>query len=541
MKRIIKLIYIFLLICIALPLTAGRTNRDFQPRLHIRDSRILAMGDTFTAIADDRYALFYNPAGLAFWGRKKMDMAKAVFDPSEWKPSFNNIGDINLFSMNIGVPNPISFYQDTIDDILLIQSMGLLGGEPEDFNDQIDTLNTFIDLYNTYYIWRKNFDLLEAPTVDTNHWGFGNLTYTQLSNLAAAAQRLAGQSFSLSYDLSLLSMVRHHVGFGLFNSMDFSAVFDVQGFLPDLDIKFQNDLVFAAGFGMPWPTLKRLGIGVTAKYFHRFWTETDRLEDFLEIAEFSETLISSENIGDMINYQKNMLRLLTQGPDIGIEYPDSLSTGTGLGFDLGFMYRLKQNVSLGLQISDVYTRINWWDQVYDEETGLWKDRRPGIIPVNMRAGISWKPRFSIPLIFHDPVLAFDLDDLFFRDSNSIWLKMHAGMEWTALMRFLRFRIGMNQGYFSINTGIVISPYFLSKIPLLGWLRPDAVYFPQFNPNKKDFLRHNPCCCCMSSLLWPLFYAHIKIDLTYYSRELGDYPGAIQDQRLVAQLSFSWYY
>ena len=49
-----------------------------------RDYRVMGMGGAFTAVADDRNLLFYNPAGFASLGLKQTSRVKAFINPAEY-------------------------------------------------------------------------------------------------------------------------------------------------------------------------------------------------------------------------------------------------------------------------------------------------------------------------------------------------------------------------------------------------------------------------------------------------------------------------
>ncbi len=278
-----------------------------------------------------------------------------------------------------------------------------------------------------------------------------------------------------------------------------------------------------ASVGIPWPTYKKLSVGLTFKHFHRLYINAQSIDDYLQAYMAFE---KGQNLTDTLPTSGQYW----SGMNFNTRLPDFVYLGTGNGFDVGFMYRYKHGINLGLQVSDVYTRIRWWD-----------GKQSSFIPIDARAGISWRPDFSIWGLFEDPLVAFDIDDLFFRQNHNVFMKLHAGGEFKMLFKILQVRAGMNQGYFTYGAGLDLSLYFLSKIPVLKWLRPDSVYFPQFNPNRKDFLERNPCCCLFTSLFSELLYAHLKIDFLSYSRELGDYAGAVEDKQSSVRVSLSYSY
>lgn len=497
-----------------------------QPQLQFNDSRVMGLGNTFTAVADDKNLLFYNPAGLANYGKKKTSLHQAFFNPSEWKPRYRNIGELTVTSAELRLYNNLS--QDYFDAVQTLLDLGVI---PVD----LGTINNTIGSYNQFYslspIIRGILGLPKLRAVDSNatNLGWGNLSYSQLSNMNSALNVLSQSAVSFSLDASLLTYINRHFGFGIFSSSDLSMVFGIQGFLPDIRTKIRQDLMMLASYGMNWPGMKRLSVGTTVKLFHRMYINLETTEDYLQYALFSE-----ENPGfqEPLLQQaiKHPVRSALTGLTLDTQLPETMSLGTGLGFDLGAMYRLKHNINVGLQLSDVYTRIRMWD-----------GKRSEFIPINARAGIAWKPDISLWGLFEDPLLAFDVDDLFFQQNRNFWMKVHAGAEFKMLFKILHFRMGINQGYFTYGGGLDLSLYVLSKLPVLKWLRPDSIYLPRFNPNKKDFLEKNFCCCLLTGALAAVTYAHIKLDVLSYTRELGPYAGAIPDRQLSLRLSLSYSY
>ncbi len=151
------------------------------------------------------------------------------------------------------------------------------------------------------------------------------------------------------------------------------------------------------------------------------------------------------------------------------------------------------------------------------------------------------PGWSLIGIIEDPVLAADIEDVFHQQRKNFFLKLHFGTEVKFLFRLISLRFGINDGYPSYGLGVDLSLYFLSKIPVVKWLRPNRIYFPEFNPNDREFLEKNPICCCLTGILAPILYAHIKADVSYTGYELGVYPGQTRDYQLLARLSLSYSY
>lgn len=516
--------FIFIILFSLLVPLASISSAIQQPGVMYHDSRPLALGGTFTAIADDVNALFYNPAGLASWGRKKTSLAKAYFiDPSAWKPRYNNIGDFTVFAVN----NRVNIALLDAQHQQAVATLFKLGILPGDMITNINSTVHFVKKFFTAYSLLSFLNPIKIDPIQTNagHYGFGNLTSDQLKEFNSAVQTLSSSAISSSIDADIISYVRHYFGFGFFTSVDMSMILGMQGIMPDIKLNTKIDSIFAAGFGIPMPNVKKLSVGATFKYFNRFLVKTETWDDYLTF-----TSLDYNTFLDSIDYKKDMFDLVLHGPTLSENLPSSVYAGTGMGFDLGAMYQLTRTIKLGLMLNDVYTKINWWD-----------NKPNSIIPMNGRLGIAYKPDFEIWGLFQDPLLAFDMDDIFWRNSRSFWLKTHFGAEFKFLFKLLNIKLGLNQGYLTYGAGLDFSFYWLSKIPLIGWLRPDGIYFPQFNPNRKDFLQHNPCCGLVSTLLSPLLYGHIKLDVLSYTRELGSYVGAIPDKQLSVRASLSYSY
>ncbi len=519
-KNIIFHILSFLL------LVTACLSADVQPPLKFNDSRVMGLGNAFTAVADDKNLLFYNPAGLANYGRKKTSLHQALFNPTEWKPRYRNLGELNIFSSEIRVYNNIT--QDYVDAVQTLFDLGIVPVSPATYNSGISNYN---NIYHFSPFLTGLLGLPELKFLDSNatNLGWGNLTYSQLSNFNDAFNKLTQSAVSFSLDTTIMSYINRFFGFGFFTTTDMAMIFGLQGILPDIRTRIHQDVIWLGSFGMNWPSMKRLSVGVTYKHFHRLYINMDNINDYIDFSLFME-----ENSSIFSDILKEASAHPQSSAWSGLEFdkvlPDSVFLGTGNGFDLGAMYKLKHNLNVGLQISDVYTRIRMWD-----------GKQSAFIPINASAGIAWKPDISLWGLFEEPLLAMDIDDMFFQQNSNFWMKLHAGAEFKMLFKIINLRMGINQGYITYSGGIDLSLYVLSKIPVLKWFRPDSVYFPQFNPNKKDFLERNPCCCMMTGLLAVVTYAHLKVDFLSYTRELGSYAGAIPDRQLSIRASLSYSY
>lgn len=452
------------------------------------DARVMGMGNTFTAIADDKNMLFFNPAGFATYGLIKTSILSAIMNPTLWKPRYTNIGDLTLVSLTFG-----------------------LGGLTPASSDpllKLDDMN-FYEKFNN-----------------------GTLTRTEAEEANKYILKLYSRAFHPTINAEVLSYARHYFGFGLFSTSDVVIQLDpTQGVLnlPNIQVKAYSDLVFPIGIGIPIPGYKRWSAGFTFKYFHRAKLVLNDVNDFVEFYQWASGDYINEDLGDYID--KHSIADIALN---GVEYTGTpikqFKIGTGTGFDLGVMYRPKFAWKFGLLLSDVYTKIKWWDK-----------SEPSRIPINARMGAAYMPAWSLWGFLEDPILAVDLEDIFHQQGKNFFLKWHFGSEVKLLFRIISLRVGINDGYPSYGAGIDFNFYFLSKIPVLKWLRPDRIYFPKFNPNDREFVEKNPLCCFSSAILAPLLYAHIKIDVSYIGYEQGTKPGQIPDYQFLTRFSVSYSY
>jgi len=450
------------------------------------DARVMGMGGTFTAVADDKNMLFYNPAGFADYGLKKTSVIDAIIDPTLWKPRYTNIGDLTLFSLTLGINSNL---YDKYDYVKKLYDM---------------------DFFNKF-----SKGTLTPEEAEEANKQFIKLYYTILH------PRFNGEYFSYA---------RHYFGVGIFSASDFIFSVEPGGFFPNVAAQFHSDIIFPVGIGIHIPGYKRWSVGITFKYFQRAKVEINNINDMAAFYHYvTGNYIDSDKLKESFD-SKSIWDLMLTGVDytsIGIE---QMKIGTGMGFDVGLMYRYSYAWRFGLQISDVYTRIRWWDNT-----------EPSPIPINARAGVAYKPAVSLWGFFEDPIIALDIEDIFHQQKKNFFLKWHFGTEFKLLFRIITLRFGINEGYPSCGLGLDLNFYFLSKIPILKWLRPDNLYFPKFDPNDKEFLAKNPFCCLLTGILAPILYAHIKIDISYTGYELGPRPGDLSDYQLLCRLALSYSY
>lgn len=496
MKRALLIIFTLILVS-----CAGKAAAAERP-VTFSDARVSGMGNTFTAVADDKNMLFFNPAGFAFYGLQQTSKKDAIMDPTLWRPVYNNIGDLTVVSATFG------FNSNLLDKFGINNLLAYAGLAGHDANAPLYKLID-MDFFKKFQDGSLSYE--EAVTANEQ---FIKLYYTVIHP---------------TVNIETLSYARHYFGFGIFTSMDAVIKVEPAGFFPNLVAKMNLDLIVPVGIGMPIPGHKNWSAGITMKYFHRIRAEMNNLNDFAAVYQYIEGGYLKDDLGTVID-QTSILDMAVNGIDYTTTAIPQLKAGTGYGFDVGVMYRPTYSWKFGLLLSDVYTRINWWDR-----------SEPSRIPVNARVGVAYMPNFSLWEIISSPVFAVDVEDIFHQQEKNFFLKWHFGTEVKFLFRLLTLRAGINEGYPSFGAGLDINFYFLSKIPFLKWLRPNRIYFPKFNPNDREFVSKNPACCCLTGLLAPLLYMHLKVDVSYTGYELGLRPGDLEDYQFLLRVSLSYSY
>ncbi|MDD5065488.1 MAG: hypothetical protein PHF84_00440 [bacterium] len=516
--------------------------------IQFNSARVAGMGNTFTAIADDKNMLFFNPAGFATYGLMETSKLDAIRDPTQWKPKYNNIGDLTVVSLNWGLNSNI------IDKIGINNLLYYAHLRNEKDTESDAPLFKLIDM--------DFFKKFQDGTLTLEEAVFANEQFIKLYYSA----------IHLTMNAEVMSYARHYFGFGFFIASDAVIRVEPAGFFPNLITKFNADFIVPVGIGIPIPGYKAWSAGITLKYFTRIKAELASLDDFAAVYQFIEGDYIRGDLEDTLE-KRSIMDIMLHGVDYASVPIEQLKIGTGYGFDLGVMYRPSFAWKFGLLLSDVYTKINWWDKSESSR-----------IPINARVGAAWMPHFNLIEIIQDPILALDVEDVFHQQEKNFFLKWHFGTEAKFLFRILTLRAGINEGYpsfgvgvdsgatvlgiiggaaighystdndeFNINdktviTGMIVGgavTLFLSKfityVPLLKFLRPNRIYFPKFNPNDREFVQKNPVCCLFSAVLAPIVYAHVQLDISYTGYELGLRPGDLMDYQTIIKLSLSYSY
>jgi len=146
---------------------------------------------------------------------------------------------------------------------------------------------------------------------------------------------------------------------------------------------------------------------------------------------------------------------LTNSEDVADDYIET-ETGSGMGLDIGTLYKLNKKTTLGLTLQDIGgTSLEWDSDV--------KSRIPG----RARLGVACKadlPKALAAIKAKDVTLALDFADL--GTGGSFYKKIHFGGE-AIVLRKISLRFGVNQGYGTFGLGY-----------RLGFLQLDWAYFSE---------------------------------------------------------------
>jgi len=183
----------------------------------------------------------------------------------------------------------------------------------------------------------------------------------------------------------------------------------------NIDVNFRADVLAFAAISHKFTP--KLSVGLTGKYLVR--TKIAETYNLLELA--------------------------------GGDFTPKLDLGFGIGADAGVFYNVFDSLSVGVTVKNFISSISWKQMTLDE-TGTSIPLDSTKLPMNIGAGIAFKPDIKIPLkIFKNPIFVLDMDDITNTDKN-IFKKIHAGFSLDALWLF-NIRGGINQGWTTFGVGV----------------------------------------------------------------------------------------
>ena len=225
-------------------------------------------------------------------------------------------------------------------------------------------------------------------------------------------------------------------GFGIFTNASVLADINSGILIPTIDLNVRVDGVLPLAFATRFLN-DRLAVGIAPKMLMRGRMDEKRLT-FLEMQDFDPTI----------------------------------QQGKGYGWDIGSIYKLSDNMNVGLVVKDFGgTKITYadeWDNEYSTTTPK-AAGYTGMIHPQMNAGFSYKP-------FKRLLLSADINDICHSKDNVVWStrvfpKIHAGCE-VNLWSILRLRGGINQGYPTYGFDLNL---FLFNLEYARWADELGIY------------------------------------------------------------------
>lgn len=167
------------------------------------------------------------------------------------------------------------------------------------------------------------------------------------------------------------------------------------------------------------------------------------------------------NIGDIAN-------MIDPSSGTSIDDIMSLRMGSGMGVDLGLLYKPHKKLKIGFSIMDIA------DTSFDDSAGLGK---PDSIPMAIHTGVHGTLIENKGLVWDISADIRDLTNII----DSFTQRLHLGTEAAYLLgnnKLASFRMGLNQGFFTVGGGFMIwvietnFAWYTSEIgPMLG-MRPE---------------------------------------------------------------------
>jgi hypothetical protein len=135
--------------------------------------------------------------------------------------------------------------------------------------------------------------------------------------------------------------------------------------------------------------------------------------------------------------------------------------GFGIGFDAGAILEMG-DLRVGLAMRDILgTRFAYKESPFSDIVNPGEFLSDGtevdvvhVIPMNLAAGVAYHLDLGKVSRFIDPTFHASLDDVIgvIREKRSVWTLVHIGTEVT-VVRFLKLRAGINQGYVTFGAGM----------------------------------------------------------------------------------------
>ncbi|HIE26699.1 TPA: hypothetical protein EYP66_05395 [Candidatus Poribacteria bacterium] len=236
--------------------------------------------------------------------------------------------------------------------------------------------------------------------------------------------------------------IRPHFAFAFLDMAKNKAKYSYIEGKSDVLISSRVDFIGAISCGVgPYHLHERylpggLSIGGTTKYISRSW-------------------IAENHIWDLTGFKP------------------TAKIGRGLGFDLGILYEIRDNLNLGLSIRDFSgTKLMWREKLVNRSLKVEKSISKTNISKDFTLGMCYKPDWEIPYWLSDAIFALDIGAfrLFFKE-------LHFGSE-VKLFHHLFLRAGFGDG-FRFGVGIRTQILFI-----------DYAYVPKLKDEYLDYTAVN---------------------------------------------------
>ncbi|MCL2334992.1 MAG: hypothetical protein FWC57_02895 [Endomicrobia bacterium] len=481
-----------------------------QPLLAVKDDPIMikgirpmGMGGAFTAIADDENAVFYNPAGISQrtgWMLQIFNINTAVSrDAISVANDLNNVSnnltssggdgaktddlikirdsisgkDIDfMFSVfnpaYISAPKPVGQNGDTISfgagifnsasagvmasmkiSNFMLDFMQLATSGGMSFTDQNSYLDAIPDsMLNGTGILQpgKTAADVRAAIAAGENWGQISANYLSpdVSSLIDQIQAIAddpnagdGDKYARIVDAlqNFVNLDKNNRAAWSLENAHVKATVNSYA-TATLDVPFAYQFNSLEALHLPG----KLSLGVNLKYIQR--------------AKFSQT----------VSIYKDQIKQLLNGDDIEyvIDTKAGASSGQGFGLDFGMMYSYTPRWNFGLQISDVFTNID-----YNRGYSLNKDIAPdsdfthtAYIAAQFNIGASYIPETIFGWDTKNKLtLAADIRDIFGAYENTLQNMLHIGAEYR--YGCLALRAGLNKLRPAVGLGLEFDAFQLS--------------------------------------------------------------------------------
>ncbi|MDR1696347.1 MAG: hypothetical protein LBR69_06965 [Endomicrobium sp.] len=459
----------------------------------IKGIRPMGMGGAFTAVADDENAFFYNPAGIAqrtgslfqIFNLNASVNTNTVDLANDFGSVFKDLGnsaDNNKINGLITVKERIS--DKDIDFMLSLFNPAYISG-PISLGSKGNTLSIGAGIFDTVNVgvragmevprFMLEFARLASRQNFNDQVAFVSALADNMLNVLGILQPgktatdvrdaiEAGASWSeiasqfLSSDTrNLIDNIQSIADTNADDGDKYAAIAqqlnnfkDGMWSIDGTNLRATVNAYASAALDVPVAYKIRslealripgeLSIGANLKYIHR--------------AKFSQTVV----------IRKSEIEQLLKGTDIEdvINTRAGASYGQGFGFDVGMMYSYNPRVHFGLQVSDIYTNID-----YNKGFSLNKNRYPdkdfvheAYIAPQFNIGASYIPGSIFGLNTKDRlILAADIRDVLGSYQSSFKNKLHMGAEYR--LGCLALRAGLNKLRPSAGLGLEFSWFQLS--------------------------------------------------------------------------------